>query len=72
MTPKWKDYRNPYKNLEFSQPAFTCSKLTTETLEQGEWRRSDIFIVKYFTPCSSASIVSFEIAIADWAIIKRI
>ena len=55
-----------------SQPAFTCSKLTTETLEQGEWRRSDIFIVKYFTPCSSASIVSFEIAIADWAIIKRI
>ena len=44
-----------------SQPAITCSKLTTETLEQGEicskltikmperryWRRSGIFIVNF-------------------------
>ena len=36
-----------------SQPAVTCSKLTTETLEQG---------VKYIQSyqCSSVSIVNFE------------
>ena len=43
--------------LILSQPAFTCTKLTIETLEQG---------VKYFTPCSSVSIVNFEHAIAGW------
>ena len=34
-----------------SQPAFTCSKLTIGTLEQGvkyvQWRRSGIFIVNF-------------------------
>ena len=37
-----------------SQPAFTCSKLTIETLELGvkyfqslQWRRSSIFIVNF-------------------------
>ena len=34
----------------FSQPAFTCSKSTIETLEQG---------VKYVA-CSSVSVVNFE------------
>ena len=50
--------------LNFSRPAFTCSKLTTERLEQGmkyvpsqqhrhkNGRRSGIFInFEYFTPC---------------------
>ena len=38
----------------FSQPLFTCSKLTKETLEQSvkyvrtqQWRRSGIFIVNF-------------------------
>ena len=34
-----------------SQPTITCSKLTTETLNQGvkicHWRRSGIFIVNF-------------------------
>ena len=30
-----------------SQSAITCSKLTIETIEQGEWRRSGIFIVNF-------------------------
>ena len=31
-----------------SQPAFTCSKLTIETLKQGRhWRRSGVFIVNF-------------------------
>ena len=34
------------------QPAFTCSKLTTERLKQGviyvrQWRRSGVFIVNF-------------------------
>ena len=37
-----------------AQPAFTCSKLTIETLEQG---------VKY---CSSVSIVNFEQVNPGW------
>ena len=40
-----------------SQSAFTCSKLTTETLEQG---------VKYVQNCSSVSVVNFEHVIASW------
>ena len=43
-----------------SQSAFTCSKLTIETLGQG---------VKYWTyctPCPSVSIVNFEHVIAIW------
>ena len=39
-----------------TQPAFPCSKLTIEALEQG---------VKY-TPCSSISVVNFEHVIAGW------
>ena len=38
----------------YFQPAFTCSKLATETREQGvkyvqscQWRRSGVFIVKF-------------------------
>ena len=34
-----------------TQPAFTCSKLTIETLEQGvkyrQWRRFGVFIVNF-------------------------
>ena len=40
-----------------SQAAFTCSELTIET-----------FFVNFehFTPCSSVSVVNFEIEIAGW------
>ena len=41
---------------EVTQPAFTCSKLTTETLEQG---------VK-LTPSSTLCIVNFEQVNAGW------
>ena len=45
-----------------SQPAFTYSELTTETLEQGvQYVQSWI----YFTPCSSVSIVNFKHVNAD-------
>ena len=55
-------------DLSISQPAFICSKLKKETLEQDvkyvqSWcRRSGIFIVNltYFKPCSSVSFVNFE------------
>ena len=41
-----------------TQSAFTCSKLTTEILEQG---------VKYAqSPCSSVSIVNFKQVNAGW------
>ena len=43
--------------------AFTCSKLTTKTLEQG------VKYVTYFTPCSSVSIVNVEHVNADWVCI---
>ena len=48
-----------------SQPAFTYSELTTETLEQGvEYVQS----WTYFTPCSSVSVVNFKHVTAgcDW------
>ena len=38
---------NPLK-VFLSQPPFTCSKLTIETLDRGvKWRRSGIFIVNF-------------------------
>ena len=43
----------------FSQPAFTCSKSTIETLEQG---------VKYVA-CSSVSVVNFEHVIDSWVLL---
>ena len=46
--------------MQSAQSAFTCSKLTTETLEQG------VKYVQSFTPCSSVSIVNFEKVNADW------
>ena len=51
----WKPWikREVYWTL-ITQPVFTCSKLTTETLEQGvkyvhlcHWRRSGVFIVNF-------------------------
>ena len=48
--------------IEGAQGAFTCSKLTIETLEQGN---------TYFTPCSSVSIVDFEQVNAHWEILKN-
>ena len=44
-----------------SQSAFTCSKLTTETLEQG---------VKHVQNCSSVSVVNFEHVIASWDVMS--
>ena len=46
-----------------------CSKLTIKTSERREWRRSDVFVVNfwtYFTPCSSVSVVDFGYVIAGW------
>ena len=67
-----------------SQPAFTGSKLTTETREQGVifqvtdkdkqrryWRRSGVFIWTYFTPCFSVSIDKFRYVIAVWVGLKQ-
>ena len=49
-----------------TQPAFTCSKLTIETLEQR-------FIIVNFEHishlCSSVSIVNFEQVIAGWEVL---
>ena len=42
-----------------------CSKLTIKIPERS-WRRSGIFIVTYFTHCSSLSIVNFEQVNAGW------
>ena len=44
--------------IAFSQPAFICSKLATETLEQG---------VEYFT---LRFIVNFEHLIAGWVAVN--
>ena len=49
-----------------SQPAFTCSKLTIETLEKGVKNMFKVNI--FFTPFSSVSIVNFEHVIAGWAV----
>ena len=52
--------KNRNYHLALTQPAFTCSKLTVETLGQG---------VKYVTPCSTVSIVNFEhVIITGWAL----
>ena len=51
---------NNFKDL-FTQPAFTCSKLTIETAEQVVK-----YVQNYFTPCSSVSVVNFEHVIAGW------
>ena len=63
------------------QPAFTCSKLTLETLEQGvkyvqsqqerhqndAWRRSGAFIVNFeHISHLSVSSVNFEHVTAGW------
>ena len=55
------------KGLTF-QPAFTCSKLTILTLEQGVKNVQSSGIVTYFAPCSSVSIVNFEHIISGWVI----
>ena len=47
-----------------TQPAFTCSKLTKGTLEQGMFKVNIKYIAK---PCSSVSIVNFKHGIAGWA-----
>ena len=53
-----------------SQPTFTCSKLTTETLEKGvkyvKFNNIDTRTRTYFTPCSSVSIADFEQINAGW------
>ena len=43
------------------QPAFTCSKLTVETIEC-QWCRSGVFFVNF--ECSSICIVKFEHIVA--------
>ena len=66
--------------ISAAHPAFTCSKLSIETLEQGvkcmfkvnnkDTSRSGIFIVNFehisHLPCFSVSIVNFEHVIAGW------
>ena len=42
-----KSVSNEHKLPALTQPAFTCSKLTIETLEQGVKRRSGVFIVNF-------------------------
>ena len=57
---------------ELTQPAFTCLKLTIETLEKvvkhfhgnGVVLIPLLLTITYFTPCSSVSIVNFDYAIA--------
>ena len=60
-----------YSNL--TQPKFTCSKLTIETLEQGVKQGANGIVLvslfltwTYFTPCTSVFIVHFEHVIAGW------
>ena len=71
----WTHYKNPTK------PAFTCSKLTKETLEQGkkyvqswQWRHQDdavgIVLVSLLLTLSTVSIVNFEHVISSWKTIK--
>ena len=56
--------------LNYTQLTFTCSKSTTETLEKGHWRRSDVFFVNllwtYSIPFPSVSIVDFEYVNVCW------
>ena len=59
--------------VESAQPAFTCSKLKIETLEQGvkyvqsiKTPKRQSRTKKYFAPCSSVSIGNFEQIIAGW------
>ena len=40
-----------------------CSKSTINILKR---HRSDVFIVNFFTPCYSVSIVNFENVVAGW------
>ena len=47
--------------INCTQLAITCSKLTIETLEEGVK-----YVQRYFTPCSSVSIVNFEQVNAGW------
>ena len=69
----------PVKN-EPSQPTITCSKLTTEILEQGAkyvlkaWRRSGVFLLtlNIFQHCSSISIVNFEEVNTGWVKISNL
>ena len=54
-----------------TQSAFTCSKLTIETLERGDkYVQSGVVLVslllQIFTPYSGVSFVNFEHVIADW------
>ena len=51
------------QQINETQPAITCSKLTIETLEQGV-NLEHI----YFTPCTSFSIFNFEKKNAGWQI----
>ena len=55
--------------IQITQPAITCSKLTIKTAERCHQLRSGVFIVNFehiFTPCSSVSIVNFEQVNAGW------
>ena len=62
------------QGLFITQPAFTCSKLTIETLEQRceicsklTIKTPNIFNFEHISHlCSSVSIVSFEHVIAGW------
>ena len=54
------------KLIDSSQPAFACSKLTIEALEQGVKYVESSFWCRYFTPCSCVSIVNFKHIIAGW------
>ena len=49
------------RSYGWSQSAITCSKLPTETLEQGVK-----YLWTYFTPCSSVCIVNFEQVNTGW------
>ena len=49
-------------NFGIIQSAFTFSKLTIETLEQG--------VRTYLTLCSSVSVVNFEHVIAEWEFLR--
>ena len=61
-----------------TQPAFTCSKVTMETLEQDlKYVQSNnkdtkttslAYFTTYFTSCSTVSIVNFEHLIAGWPV----
>ena len=43
-----------------------CSKSIIDTPKRRQWHRSDVFIVNFFTPCYSVSIVNFENVVAGW------